>query len=47
VSHRRAQTLSLAQGLGIATLSPLLLTGFTLLLAWAIAAVLIVAANGR
>lgn len=44
---RRARTLSLAEGLTMATLSPLLLTGLALVVAWLLAAVLIVAANGR
>lgn len=47
MTPRRTQTLSLAEGLVMATVSPLLLTGFALVVGWFIAAVLIVAANGR
>jgi hypothetical protein len=42
-----ARTLSLAEGLAMATLSPVLLTGLALVVAWAMAVVLILAANGR
>lgn len=47
VTVSRARTLSLAEGLAMATFSPVLLTGLALLLGWTLAAVLILAANGR